>query len=145
MSTIDIVAVMLLGTLWASLHGVAARHMCLCPREYGKVQKESSMRSVIVILVVLLIVGCQTPVDEGILADSMLSNGDFSNQLRHWTHFFNLNAAGSVEVVEAQLQVEITSIGTTTSGANVQVHQNGLNLIEGQEYRVEFDAWSSVL
>ncbi|AZQ64068.1 carbohydrate-binding protein [Flammeovirga pectinis] len=72
---------------------------------------------------------------------NMLSNGDFSNGFEGWTTYINASATANHDVVDNQLHAVISNGGSDTW--HVQYNQGGLEIENGAEYRISFDARSS--
>jgi hypothetical protein len=72
---------------------------------------------------------------------NMVLNGDFSNGAAAWTWEVTPPASAVWDVADGISHFEITDGGIYT--ADVQLKQAGMNLIHGQEYVFEFDAWSA--
>ncbi len=71
---------------------------------------------------------------------NMVRNGDFSNGDEDWT--WELQGSGSAEwnIEDGVSHFNISQGGTDIY--DVQLRQNGIPLIQGEEYLFEFDAWA---
>lgn len=73
---------------------------------------------------------------------SPLKNGDFSKGLVDWSEYIHLDAIAKVEVVDEELNVDITNAGNETW--SVLAEHPGLELVKGITYELSFDAKSSL-
>jgi arylsulfotransferase ASST/carbohydrate binding protein with CBM4/9 domain len=72
---------------------------------------------------------------------NMIQNGNFSQGTNSWT-FNTSGSAGAAWAIEnGASHFYITNGGTTL--ASIQLVQPGMSLIQGNQYVLEFDAWSS--
>jgi hypothetical protein len=72
--------------------------------------------------------------------NNLIINGDFSNDLDAWDWEVNSLASAEVEVVNFECNFMIHNGG---QGFNdIQLRQDGILLIQGQKYILEFDAWA---
>jgi hypothetical protein len=72
---------------------------------------------------------------------NMIANGDFSQGYYMWGLGLSGNAAANWTLANGISDIAITNGGTTLS--DVQFAQSGLVLIQGKQYVLQFDAWSS--
>jgi hypothetical protein len=72
---------------------------------------------------------------------NMVGNGDFSQGTNSWTLKLNNGALAALAVVNGAGDISITNGGTTLSA--VQLLQPGKVLIQGTQYVLEFDGWST--
>ncbi|WP_051503769.1 carbohydrate binding domain-containing protein, partial [Alkalibacterium sp. AK22] len=75
-----------------------------------------------------------------------LKNGDFSDDLAHWSALSAVDGESFVEQVQVnrgRAELAIPALGSAQADA-VQFKQTGLNLYEGEEYLLSFDAQSTL-
>jgi hypothetical protein len=72
---------------------------------------------------------------------NLIPNGDFSENQNYWDFYLFINAVAEASVnEEEQLVFNISNGGTSEVG--VQLRQNGIPLVEGNNYIFEFDAYA---
>jgi hypothetical protein len=71
----------------------------------------------------------------------MVSNGDFSQGTNSWTFNLNSGAVAAWTAVNGAGQISVTNAGPTLSA--IQLLQPGKVLIQGTQYVLEFDGWST--
>ena len=71
----------------------------------------------------------------------MVSNGDFSQGTNSWTFSVNNGALAGWTVTNGAADISITNSGSTLSA--IQLLQPGKVLIQGTQYVLEFDGWST--
>ncbi len=72
---------------------------------------------------------------------NMVINGDFAQGTASWTWTTNGTASATFTTTSGTAYVHIVSGGTALS--DIQLRQAGLKLVQGRQYVVQFDAWSS--
>ena len=72
--------------------------------------------------------------------ENLLLNSDFTNNFEHWVLFFNSGskARSSVEDGVYRMTIDTTGSDATT----IQLRQTGLEIIQGNRYRLEFDGYA---
>ena len=73
---------------------------------------------------------------------NMILNGDFSQGTNSWIWTNSGTAVATWSIVGGASYVHPTNPGTSASA--IQLRQAGLRLIQGKQYVLQFDAWSSV-
>lgn len=72
---------------------------------------------------------------------NMLSNGDFSNGFDAWTTYVNAAATANHDVASGELEAIVGNGGSETW--HVQYYQGGLEIENGADYKISFDARST--
>lgn len=72
--------------------------------------------------------------------NNLIINGDFTNNLDLWTWELDSLASADVKVEDGVCSFVIQNGGNSTSA--VQLSQNNIPLIQGQNYIFEFEAWA---
>ena len=72
--------------------------------------------------------------------ENMLANGDFSTSDNRWTFLSRDEASARGEIVDGVFNVDIAQGGDQLW--KVQLVQENLSLLQGKNYRFEFDAWA---
>ena len=70
--------------------------------------------------------------------NGMIKNGDFSDGTNHWKLGQYSGGAGSMSVVDGELKLDTTKVGTRVH--SLQITQEGLNIERGKTYFLTFDA-----
>jgi len=71
---------------------------------------------------------------------NLIVNGDFANNLDAWTWEVSGSASADIETTDGICHFLIQNGGTEIY--NVQLRQNGIPLLQGENYTFEFDAWA---
>ena len=72
---------------------------------------------------------------------NMVANGDFSVGTNSWIWTNSGTASATLSIVSGAAYIDVLSPGTALS--DIQLRQAGLRVIQGNEYVLAFDAWSS--
>lgn len=72
---------------------------------------------------------------------NLVANGDFSLGTTSWIWALSGTASATWSIVSGAAYVHATSPGTALS--DIQLRQAGIRLVQGNQYVLEFDAWSS--
>jgi hypothetical protein len=72
---------------------------------------------------------------------NMVANGDFALGTGSWTLALSGTGNATWSTVDGAAYIDVISAGTTLS--SIQLRQDGLKLIQGSQYVLEFDAWAS--
>jgi hypothetical protein len=72
---------------------------------------------------------------------NMAANGDFSLGTTSWTLALSGTGNATWSIVSGAANIHVVSAGTTLS--SIQLRQDGLKLVQGSQYVLEFDAWAS--
>ena len=73
--------------------------------------------------------------------ENMVTNGDFSSGTNGWTLQVTGSASATWNAGGGQAFVDVITPGTVLT--NINLRRAGINLVQGMEYVLEFDAWSS--
>jgi hypothetical protein len=80
----------------------------------------------------------ETYVSYALPGENVLTNGDFSNGDAGWQFLVRDEAAAQGAVVNGEYRVQVGAGGAETW--KVQLIQEGIRVIQGRNYRLEFDA-----
>ena len=72
---------------------------------------------------------------------NMVANGDFALGTGSWTLAMSGTGNATWNIVSGAAYIHVTSPGSTL--ASIQLQQDGLKLVQGSQYVLEFDAWAS--
>jgi endoglucanase len=71
----------------------------------------------------------------------MVANGDFALGTGSWALALSGTGNATWSIVGGAAYIDVTSAGSTL--ASIQLRQDGLKLVQGSQYVLEFDAWAS--
>jgi hypothetical protein len=74
--------------------------------------------------------------------ENMVLNGSFSNRKANWTFMTQQSASADWSVEDGVSHISISQGGNSID--HILLAQDGMEVIRGEQYRFEFDAWSDV-
>jgi hypothetical protein len=74
--------------------------------------------------------------------ENMVLNGDFSKRNRNWTFYAaqEMSASASMQTSDSICHIAIANGGDDR--LYIYIYQQNMELLQGEEYRLEFDAWA---
>ena len=72
---------------------------------------------------------------------NLAANGDFALGTNSWALAKSGTGNATWSIVSGAACIQVTSAGTTLAG--IQLRQDGLKLVQGSQYVLEFDAWAA--